>query len=41
MARVYAEVYSPEELRAVRAFYESEVGKKWLDKNGVVAEKLM
>jgi hypothetical protein len=41
MAKVYSEVYTKEDVKAMIAFYESPVGKKMSAKSGELAEKSM
>ena len=40
LAGVYAETFSQEELEAMRAFYESPVGKTMVDKQPLVAQRI-
>ncbi len=39
LAKIYMEVYTPEDIKAMIAFYESPVGKKIQSKSGELAEK--
>ena len=39
LALIYMEVYTPEDIKAMLAFYESPVGKKIQSKSGELAEK--
>jgi hypothetical protein len=41
IAKVYSEVYTKEDIKAMIAFYESPVGKKMSSKSGELAEKSM
>jgi hypothetical protein len=41
MARIYSEVYTPEELEAIRHFYESSAGQAFLTKKPQLTEKYM
>jgi hypothetical protein len=41
MARIYAEVYTAEELAAIRAFFESAAGQAFLAKTPLLTQKYM
>ncbi|AFT95633.1 MAG: hypothetical protein Altm2KO_36060 [Alteromonas macleodii] len=41
MARIYSEVYTQEELEAIRQFYESSAGQAFLNKKPLLTEKYM
>lgn len=40
-ARIYAEVYTQEELRGIRLFYESSAGKAFLAKESQLSQKYL
>ncbi|WP_291101141.1 MULTISPECIES: DUF2059 domain-containing protein [unclassified Flavobacterium] len=39
MAKIYMEIYSPEDIKGMLAFYESPVGKKMNEKAGELGQK--
>ncbi|MBP6411705.1 MAG: DUF2059 domain-containing protein [Pseudarcicella sp.] len=41
MAKVYMEIYTPEDIKGMIAFYESPVGKKMSEKSGELTQKAM
>lgn len=41
MAKVYMEIYSPEDIKGMIVFYESPVGKKMSEKSGELTQKTM
>jgi hypothetical protein len=41
MAQVYMEIYTPEDIKGMIAFYESPVGKKMSEKAGELGQKSM
>ena len=41
MARIYSEVYTLEELKGIRVFYESKAGKAFISKKSQLTEKYM
>ena len=41
MSKVYIEVYTKEDIKAMLAFYDSPVGKKLGEKAGEISEKSM
>jgi hypothetical protein len=41
MAKIYMEVYTPEDIKGMIAFYESPIGKKMNEKAGELGQKTM
>ncbi len=41
MAKIYMEIYTPEDIKAMIVFYESPVGKKMNEKAGELTQKTM
>lgn len=41
LANIYMEIYTPEDIKAMIAFYESPVGKKMSEKAGELSQKII